>query len=415
MLEHFLAHPAAVERLRSGALGSHVDAFLEHLADLGYGHETLRIRVGILGRLARWMARRGLGVADLSESVLDRFLRDRARDGGVAQRDAPTVRGLLAHLRSHGATGPAVARHDASPLGRLQRAYEHYLTAERALAPATRSDYCGFFRRLLSERFGDGPLPLRALNAADISTFVRRHAHTMSPGRAKLMVTALRSMFRFLLQRSLIDRDLAASVPAVANWRLTTVPKYLSPEEIDRLLDACDRTTAVGRRDYAILLLLVRLGLRAGEVAAFELGDIHWRAGEITVRGSKSDRRDRLPLPADVGAALAAYVQADRPHHRTRRVFLCAGAPSRGFAGGRSVSTIVRRTLDRAGLHPAVKGAHLLRHSLATRLLRAGASLSEIGQVLRHRAVTTTEIYAKVDLASLSSLARPWPGSGGEL
>jgi site-specific recombinase XerD len=414
MLEHFLAQPAAVERLRSGALGSHLDAFLEHLAGLGYAHETLRIRVGILGRLARWMARHGLGVADLSESVLERFLRDRARGGGEAQRDAPTVRGLLAHLRSHGATGPAASKHDASPLGHLQRAYEQYLTAERALAPATRAYYCGFFRQLLSERFGDGPLHLRALNASEISTFVRRHAHTMSPGRAKLMVTALRSMFRFLLHRGLIDRNLAASVPAVANWRLTTVPKYLSPDEIDRLLAACDRTTAVGRRDHTILLLLARLGLRAGEVAALELGDIHWRTGEITVPSSKSGRRDRLPLPVDVGEALAAYVRADRPRHLTRRVFLCAGAPSRGFAGARSVSTIVRRTLERAGLHPPVKGAHLLRHSLATWLLRGGASLSEIGQVLRHRAVTTTEIYAKVDLASLSALARPWPSSGAE-
>jgi site-specific recombinase XerD len=414
MLEHFLADPAAVQHLRSGALGSHVDAFLEHLAGLGYAHETLRIRVGILRRLARWMARHGVGVADLSEAVLKRFSRDRAREGGGAQRDVPTVRGLLVYLRSHGATGPAVAWPDASPLGHLQRAYDVYLAAERALAPVTRSDYCGFFRQLLSEHFGAGPLQLRALTAADITTFVRRHAHTISPGRAKLMVTALRSMLRFLLQRGLIDRDLAASVPAVATWRLTTVPKYLRPEEIDRLLDACDRTTAGGRRDHAILLLLARLGLRAGEVAALELGDIHWRAGEISVRGSKTGRCDRLPLPADVGAALAAYVRADRPRHRTRRVFLCTGAPTRGFAGARSVSTIVRRTLDRAGLHPSVKGAHLLRHSLATQLLRAGASLSEIGQVLRHRAVTTTEIYAKVDLVSLSALARPWPVYGGE-
>jgi site-specific recombinase XerD len=228
------------------------------------------------------------------------------------------------------------------------------------------------------------------------------------------MVTALRSMFRFFLQRGTIDGDLAACVPAVADWRLATVPKYLRPEEIDRLLQACDRRTAVGRRDHAILLLLARLGLRAGEVVTVELDDIHWHAGEITVRGSKGLRHDRLPLPVDVGEALAAYVRTDRPRHAIRRVFLCARAPRRGFAGPGAVSTIVRRALDRAGLRPAAKGAHLLRHSLATRLLRAGASLSEIGEVLRHRAANTTEIYAKVDLAGLQALARPWPGSGGE-
>jgi site-specific recombinase XerD len=163
-----------------------------------------------------------------------------------------------------------------------------------------------------------------------------------------------------------------------------------------------------------ILLLLARLGLRAGEVVTLELDDVHWHAGEITVRGSKGRRRDRLPLPVDVGAALAAYVRTDRPRLALRRVFLCTRAPQRGFAGPGGVSTIVRRGLARAGLHPAVHGAHLLRHSLATRLLRAGASLSEIGQVLRHQAVHTTEIYAKVDLAGLQSVARPWPGAGSE-
>jgi site-specific recombinase XerD len=414
MLEHFIANRAAVQRLRSGVIGSHVDGFIEHLASLGYAPTTVRSQVGILGRVDRWMARRRLGVTDLSEPVLDRFLGARVRGPGVHRGEAATVRRFLAYLRGRGVTGPAVPVVDEAPLSLLQRQYERYLTTERGLAPATLTNYGGFFRRFLTERFGDGPLQLRALTAGDISTCVLRHAHEMSPGRAKLMVTALRSMFRFFLQRGTIDGDLAACVPAVADWRLATVPKYLRPEEIDRLLQACDRRTAVGRRDHAILLLLARLGLRAGEVVTVELDDIHWHAGEITVRGSKGLRHDRLPLPVDVGEALAAYVRTDRPRHAIRRVFLCARAPRRGFAGPGAVSTIVRRALDRAGLRPAVTGAHLLRHSLATRLLRAGASLSEIGEVLRHRAANTTEIYAKVDLAGLQALARPWPGSGGE-
>jgi site-specific recombinase XerD len=302
---------------------------------------------------------------------------------------------------------------DETPLSRLQRQYEQYLVRERGLAAATVTTYGGFFRAFLSERFGKGPMDLRELDVSTVTTFVLRHAPTMSPGRAKLMGTALRSIFQFFLQRGAIERDLAACVPRISDWRLATIPKYLSPDEVERLLQACDGQTAVGRRDRAILLLLARLGLRAGEIVALELDDIQWRAGEMTVRSSKRLPQDRLPLPREVGEALATYIRRDRPTHPTRRVFLCTKAPRRGFTGPSTVSTIVCRALARAGLCPAVKGAHLLRHSLATRMLRHGASLPEIGQVLRHRAVNTTEIYAKVDIAGLRALAQPWPLGGG--
>jgi site-specific recombinase XerD len=262
---------------------------------------------------------------------------------------------------------------DETPLGRLQRQYEQYLVLERGLAAATVTNYGGFFRAFLSERFGTGPMDLRGLDVSTVTTFVVRHAPTMSPGRAKLMVTALRSIFQFLLQRGAIERDLAACVPRMSDWRFATIPKYLSPDEVEHLLQACDRQTSVGRRDQAILLLLARLGLRAGEIVALELDDIHWRAGEMTVRSSKRLPQDRLPLPREVGEALATYIRRDRPTHPTRRVFLCTKAPRRGFTGPSTVSTIVRRALARAGLCPALKGAHLLRHSLATRMLRHGA------------------------------------------
>lgn len=226
------------------------------------------------------------------------------------------------------------------------------------------------------------------------------------------MVTALRSFFRFLLLSAKIQVDLAACVPTVADWRLSSVPKYLAEEEIQRLLDACDRSMSTGRRDYAVLLLLARLGLRAGEVVALEIDDIDWRAGEMMVRG-KGLIHDRLPLLTEVGEALATYLRRDRPRSRTRRVFVRMKAPHTGFAGPSTVSTIVRRALERAGLHPPTKGAHLLRHTLATTMLQQGASMAEIGEVLRHRSPNTTEIYAKVDLSGLRSLAQPWPNVGG--
>jgi site-specific recombinase XerD len=227
------------------------------------------------------------------------------------------------------------------------------------------------------------------------------------------MTTAFRSFFRFLFRRGELRADLAASVPTVANWRLSTVPKYLTPQEVERVLKACDRRTTVGRRDYAILLLLARLGLRAGEVVDLQLEDINWRAGEILVRG-KGLLHDRMPLPADVGEALACYLRRDRPRCQTRRLFVCTKAPRRGFAHPSTLSTIVHRALARADLHPPLQGAHLLRHSLATSMLRSGATMGEIAEILRHRTLQTTEIYAKVDFQGLRSLAHPWPMGGAQ-
>ena len=199
----------------------------------------------------------------------------------------------------------------------------------------------------------------------------------------------------------------------MAHWQQATVPRYISSEEVQRVLKACDRRTTIGRRDYAILLLLARLGLRAGEVVALQLDDIDWRGGEILVRG-KGLRRDRMPLPDDVGKALASYLRQDRPPCQTRRVFVCMKAPYRGLAPVGTLPTIVRCAIERTNLNPPSKGAHLLRHSLATSMLRSGATMREIGEVLRHRDTNTTAIYAKVDFDSLRSLAHTWPIGGGK-
>ncbi len=225
--------------------------------------------------------------------------------------------------------------------------------------------------------------------------------------------TVFRSFFRFLLQKGELQVDLAASVLTVADWRLSTVPKYLTPEEVERVLNACDRRMATGRRDYAILLLLARLGLRAGEVVALQLEDINWRAGEILVRG-KGLLHERMPLPSDVGQALTSYLRRGRPACQTRRVFVRMRAPRRGFANPATLSGIVRRALARADLHPPSRGAHLLRHSLATSMLGSGATMRELAEILRHRAINSTEIYAKVDFQGLRSLAHPWPMGGGQ-
>lgn len=396
----------------SGVIGAYVDSFATHLEACGYAPPTIQSQLKLLSRFNEWLIRRRADLHQLNDELVARFLKHCTRRGFVQRGDAHTLWQFLIHLRTCGVLAPVAPVVDDSPLGQLQREYVRHLTAERGLAPVTVSGYVDVLRRFLTEQFGNGPLDFSALTVSTITTFVIRQARTMSPRYAQGMVSALRSICRFLQQRGAIDRDLATALPSVSDWRLATIPKYLSPEEVEHVLQTCDRQTAIGRRDYGILLLLARLGLRAGEIIALELDDIRWRAGEILVRSSKRLPQDRLPLVAEAGDALATYLRRDRPRHTTRRVFLCTRAPRRGFANPSTVSTIVRRALARAGLSPALKGAHLFRHSLATRMLRRGASLSEIGVVLRHRTVQTTEIYAKVDLDGLRALAQPWPETG---
>jgi len=290
--------------------------------------------------------------------------------------------------------------------------FARYLRQERRLSEASVVNYIPVVRQFLEERFGAHPILSEEIDHADILRFVRRQANTLSRGRAKLMVTALRSFFRFLLLRGAVTTDLTAAVPTVASWRFATVPKWIPPEQVEKLLRTCDQSTTTGQRNYTILLILARLGLRSGEIVSMTLDDIDWQAGEIKV-GGKSRRLDRLPLPKDVGEALARYLRYGRARCPTRRVFVRTRAPLGGFMDSSAIYSMVRRAFDAAELHPAHRGPHTLRHSLATNMLHKGASLSEIGEVLRHRDVSTTQIYAKVDLEALRKIAQTWPG--GEL
>lgn len=414
MSENLFKEPVAAERQGCDLLGAHLDSVARSLVGLGYASSTVRTYLSCLADFGRWVERSGVAVGDLDDRIVDLFIDERRRQGQPFTSHRPAVGRLVEQLRDQGILRAPTPERTSEPLpaARLVSQYEEYLRVERGLAPATLVGYRPYVRRFVDERFGEEPLRLREFGPRDASNFIVRYAHSMSPGRAKLMVTAIRSFLRFLFQRGQIDIDLAEAVPTVADWRLSTIPKYLSVEEIEGLLDACDQSTSIGRRNYAILVLLARLGLRAGEVVGLELDDIDWRTGEIVVRG-KGQLHDRLPLLPEVGEALAAYLRWDRPLVSTRRVFLRTQAPLRGFAGPSTVSTIVRRALERAGLNPPLKGAHLLRHSLATEMLRSGASMAEIGEILRHRSPNTTEIYAKVDFVGLRALAQPWPVTGG--
>jgi site-specific recombinase XerD len=311
MLEN-LADTSAVERRRGGLFGLHLDSFIMTATQLGYARSTVRERLRLLADLERWLERNSLALVDLDEQVANRFLEKRRRRGRPRKSHPRTVSLFLEHLREKGAIPAPQPTVDDLPLAMLQRRYENFLKKERGLSPGTASRNGRFLRRFIVERFGDKPICARELVPNDISGFVLRHARSGSPGEAKLMVTALRSFFRFLFRYAEIDRDLAAAVPTVPQWRLAEVPKYLTPVEVEQVIQACQRDTSCARRDHAIILLLARLGLRASEVIALELDDVDWRTGVLAVRG-KGGYHDRLPLPVEVGEAMAIYLRHHRP------------------------------------------------------------------------------------------------------
>lgn len=407
MLEDVMS-PAAAQWLRSSILGEHVEAFCARLDDLGYRPTTIRHKLWTVSMLARWLADRRAAITDLDERCVGEFLDARRAHGRTYRGVQETARMLLVQLRCAGAIPTPEPPRDDSPIASLFSQYEAYLRQERALTEGTISEYVSIAGTFVRERLPEAGTRCDALGAADVHAFLLARVDRIAPKRAQYIGSALRSFLRFLFMRGETRTDLALAVLAVRRWRLSTVPRYMSPRDVERLLRSCDRTSTTGRRNHAVLLLLARLGLRASEVAALELGDVRWREGEILVRG-KGLVRDRLPLLPDVGEALALYVKKDRPHAASRHVFLCRRAPHRGFGHPSTVTTIVTRALVRAGLAPPTRGAHLLRHSLATMMVRRGASLAEIGQVLRHRSPNTTEIYAKLDFDALRDIALPWP------
>jgi len=391
-----------------GPLSIHIEGFATFLGRQGYALSTVKTKLQLLVVLSGWLQRRKMQVTDLDEERLGLFLA-RHRRRGTRRGDERTGWQMLLYLRGLGCIPTPPETIDDTALGQVERDFARFLYSERGLKPATVGNYQRTVQRFLMHRFGRQEPRLDELRLHDIHRFILERDSQVRRSYAKLMVTALRSFLRFLHQRGAITVDLAAAVPAVANWRLSHLPISLTSDQVERLLTCCDRGTLTGQRDFAILLFLSRLGLRAGEVVAMTLDDFDWQAGEFVVHG-KGDRQERLPLPQDVGSALVHYLRYVRPPCRTRRVFVRIRAPRCGFSGSAAICDVVRRALARAGFDPAFKGAHLLRHSLATNMLRKGASLDEIGQLLRHVQTDTTQIYAKVDIRALRGIAQPWPG-----
>ena len=413
MVERFFARRSTAERMRSGPLGPYVDEFAQRLVEQGYTRENISRKIRLVADLSRWLAGRRMGPTNLNERRLALFLQQRCLTLPNYCGERPALQQFLAQLRTLGVTSGPCPEAIHTERQRVIAAYAQYLSQERALAPLTVKQQLAYIRRFLSECFGGKRVRCEALKPADIGKHLLRHNNTSCPRGPQAIASALRTFLRFLYIRGIIDTDLTGAVPRVAHWHLAGVPKFLTAEQIESLLQNCDQDTTLGQRDYTVLLLLARLGLRAGEVVRMELGDIDWSAGELTVRG-KARQHDQMPLPMEVGEALTTYLRHGRPRCATRRVFVRMHAPHRGFQTSGAINYLVSKAIDRAGLEPVHKGARLLRQSLATYMLHQGTPLAQIGEVLRHRDIESTALYAKVDIHALRALAPPWPGNWHE-
>lgn len=407
--DDYLSRSRVVQGLRRGPLGEHIHLFVEHLQRAGYGPESGHRFLSVAQDFGFWLGATGAGLADIQEALVSQYLAERSRHRPPRRADAQGLVWLLAVLRAAKviAPRPLPAR---DPREDILEAYRLYLERKRGLAPTSIASHLWFLRPFLEERKIATNADVARLSARDVAAYVERHASDRGATTARIMCSRLRVFLRYLHGEGLVAADLTAAIPSIRRPAEARLPSFMSLEQVQRVLDGCDRRTASGQRDFAILMLLARLGLRANEVATLSLDDFDWRAGQFTVRG-KGRKTATMPLPPDVGAAIASYLQHGRPRSDSRRLFLLSVAPHTGL-GAPGVKTVARSAIRRAGVTGGLahRGSHVFRHSLATGLLRSGATLTEIGQLLRHEQQDTTRIYAKVDLDSLRAMGLAWPG-----
>jgi integrase/recombinase XerD len=394
-----------------GALQPLVQEFTHHLTDLGHTRLTVSNYVDAARHFAEWLDRAGIAPADVQGRTIERFAEHRCRCAGSrrqAHLSAKYVRRVRRFVRFLAERGvmPSAEASTAEAVSEHVAAFEDWLRHHRGIAERTIDRHRRMILRLLPALGADPG----AYDAGLVRRVILEEARTSSRPYVKTMTTALRGYLRFLAARGLCRPWLDQAIPTVPQWRLSALPRYLPAPDIERLIASCDRSKPSGIRDRAILLLLARLGLRAGDILGLRLDDVAWDDGTLRVRG-KTRREARLPLPQDAGDALLDYLERARPTVDDPRVFLRASAPFRPFAASSTVSSLVRLALKRAGIAAAPsRGVNLLRHSAATAMLRAGATLDTGGTVLRHRSPDTTAHYAKVDLTMLQQVVQPWPG-----
>ncbi|WP_413992453.1 tyrosine-type recombinase/integrase [Labrys okinawensis] len=404
--------PARVPRtMEGGDLAPWVAAFASELGALSHTPLTIGGYTDCARHFAAWLAFNNIGLDEVSDESLNLFGKHRCRCGGYRRAMPPSgnylsrVHRFIVFLAGRGVIAP-LGEPVANPIDPLVEDYQAWLTRHRGICALTAKRHGRMVMRLLPALGGEP----QAYDAGTIRTAILREAQRCLPAYTKTMTTALRGYLRFLAAIGLCRPGLEHAVPLIPHWRLSALPRYLSPDQVERLIASCDVRTGRGVRDRAILLLLARLGLRAGDILEMRFGDIDWSSGTLRVKG-KGRRETRLPMPQDAGDAVLGYLDGVRPSTHCSRLFVRSIAPFDPFASSSTVSNIVALALKRAGIdNPPSRGANLLRHSAATHMLRGGATLHSVGAVLRHRSLETTTLYAKVDLNMLARVAQPWPG-----
>jgi len=418
MIEKFFMQAATLSRLRNGLLGPHLPEVASSLDRSGYSRDGIRLHLRAADHFGAWLLEHKIEVPDINDAVVERYVQglDRLHSASSPQGRLPHtalgLRHLLEVLRHGGAVKSPTEDAEQTIVDEWLGRFDRHLDRVAGCELRTRGNYLRYARRLLYELFAGGEVDWSKLSASVVTNFVRREAAKLKPSACGQPVTAVRSLIRFLAFEGFVSDGLLGAAPSVLTWRHSSIPRAISTDEVERVIAACDSKSESGLREKAIVLLLARLALRAGEVISLRIEDIDWVRGCILVRAGKTHRERSLPLSQEVGDALAAFLRGARPPCAHRELFLRLKPPFRPLRSSVSICTLTQKVLKRAGISVHRPGAHVLRHSLATGMVINGVSFKTVADVLGHQSLATTEIYAKLDLASLSQVAMPWPGGG---
>jgi site-specific recombinase XerD len=416
MIHNIFTRASVLAKLASGPLGPYLVDLVTALQQQRYATHTIQKYLHAADALGRWLQTQQIALSTINEEVIAQYVstlgrrKVRSCPRGAPPHEAGGLQHLLHLLRQQGIAAPPQAMRPATPFEQTLADYEQYLASVCGVAVTTRRKYLYFARQLLIFAFSSGMPEWSALRTETITQFVHQETAPRRGAGRKQPGSASRIFLRYLVTRGLIPTGLEAAIPGMRIWKHASLPEHLSDEEVTRVLTACADGTAIGRRNYAILMLLARLGIRALEAARLRLDDIDWRTGCVVIRASKNHRERRLPLPEDVGQTLLDYLQHGRPPTTCRNIFLEHTAPFQPLQTASAITKVVKRLLQQTGIKRSSSGAHLFRHTAASQMVCRGASFKEVADVLGHQSLQTTGIYAKLDLAALSQVALPWPG-----
>jgi len=397
----------------TGPLAPYLEGFSNHLIKQQYRPKCIPPKIRVIAKFSQWLYLHNISVNGLTHEHIKQFFQGKNYKDELKTGKVSALKQLHDFLKDIEACPMIKQSIKQTPIQQVIDSFGQYLLDEKGLSNRTFEQYTPTITIFLTRCFGKETINLCALTGQDVVSFVQHQATHLAIARMKVTTNALRSFLRYAVYHDNINASMLDSVPTVASWSMTDIPKAISQEHIQAVLASCDRGTSIGKRDYAIFMLLVHLGLRSGEIVSLTLDSIDWDLGSISVTGKGGQNTD-LPLPEEVGEAIADYLQYGRPKCHDRALFLRALAPRQKLGAQQTIATIVYAAVKRAGINTPTRGSHQFRHALASNMLRLGASLTEIGSILRHQHSKTTNIYAKVDLIALKSLSMPWPTGGAQ-